>query len=136
MPDPDRETNAFLEEAERRLAGMDPRPFSPQAFQALTVRISAYVRSLTVEAAKIAGRHRADVISAAHVQEANDYLVTNSSRRWFKHLGTVGGILLGAALSNFLSMTTSDHYGAVGVATSALLAITGAFGVALHIGKD
>jgi hypothetical protein len=70
------------------------------------------------------------------VEQASDFLVTSSSRRWFRHMGTVGEILLGASLSNSLSMTTGNRYSATGVVVSALLAVIGAFGVALHIGKE
>ena len=53
------------------------------------------VRSLIVKSGKLSRRHHADLMSAAHVEQARDYLVTSSSRRWFRHVGAVGGILLG-----------------------------------------
>ena len=103
------QADEVLSSALRRLDGADPGPFSPQAFRILKLKISAYVRSLIVESAKISRRSRADVISAAHVEQASDYLVTTSSRRWIRHVGTVGGIFLGASLSNFLAMTTGNQ---------------------------
>lgn len=136
MADREREADALLREAEHQLASVDPGPFSPQAFHVLKLKVSDYVRALIVESAKISRHRRADVISATHVEQASDYLVTSSSRRWFRHVGTVGGILLGASLSNFLSMTTVNQYSATGVIVSAILAVIGAFGVALHIGKE
>lgn len=136
MPNRENEADKLVREAERHLDDVDPGPFSPQAFHALKMRVSGYVRSLIVESARISRRRRADVISAAHVEQASDYLVTSSSRRWLRHLGTVGGILLGAALSNFLSMTSSSQYSTTGVVVSAVLAIIGAFAVAFHIGRE
>jgi len=136
MADPERSVDLVLQEADRQLAGVDPGPFSPPAFHVLKLKVAAYVRSLIVESAKIARRRRADVISASHVEQASDYLVTSASHRWFRHVGTIGGILLGASLSNFLSITTANQYSATGVVVSALLAVVGAFGVALHIGKE
>ena len=136
MTDGEREAAEVLQQAERQLDRIDPGPFSPQAFRVLRLKVSDYVRSLIVESAKISRRGRGDVISAAHVEQASDHLVTSSSRRWLRHLGTVGGILLGASLSNFLSMTTGNQYSATGVVVSAFLAVVGAFGVALHIGKE
>lgn len=136
MVDRESETDAIIREAERQLAEVDPGPFSPQAFHVLKLKVSAYVRSLITESAKISRRRRADVVSTAHVEQASDYLVSSSSHRWLRHIGTVGGILLGASLSNFLSMTTASQYSGTGVIVSAVLAVVGAFGVALHIGRE
>jgi hypothetical protein len=128
--------NALLSQAEREVDTIDHVPFSPQAFDIVKLKIASYIRSLIVESAKIARRKQSDVISASHVEQASDYLIANTSQRWLRHLGTVGGILLGASLSNFLSMTTANQYSAIGVVASALLAVAGAFGVALHIARD
>src|SRR5213593_2036079 len=102
MADPEPRVDLLLQEADRQLGGADPGPFSPAAFQVLKLKVAAYVRSLIVESSKIARRRRADVISSSHVEQASDYSVTSASHRWFRHIGTVGGILLGASLSNFL----------------------------------
>ena len=136
MVDQHPEVNKVVQDAEHHFASLDPGSFSPQAFHILKLKVSAYVHSLIVESAKVSRRRRADVISAAHVEQASDYLVSSSSHRWFRHIGTVGGILLGASLSNFLSMTTAGLYSGTGVIVSAVLAVVGAFGVALHIGRE
>ena len=67
-----------------------------------------------------------------------------STRTWCRvpagdssgNLGTVLGILLGAAVSNILAMATSGQYSAVGVLVSAGLAVVGAFSVAVHAARD
>lgn len=135
MADRERDLDSIIREAEQNLTDVDSGLFSPQAFHILKLKVSAYVGSLITESVKISQRHRADLISAAHVEQASDYLVTSSSHRWFRHIGTVGGIILGASLSNFLSMTTASQYSATGVTVSAILAVVGAFGVALHMGR-
>src|SRR5580692_5415419 len=96
MADLGQEASRLAEEAERQLANADAAPFSPQAFHILKSKVSDYVRALIGESAKVSRRGRADVISAAHVEQASEYLITTSSRRWVRHLGTIGGILLGA----------------------------------------
>lgn len=136
MVDREHETDLIIQEAERQIAQVDPGPFSPKAFHSLKMKVSAYVRSLIMESAKISQRRGDDVISAAHVEQASEYLISSSSQRWVRHIGTIGGILLGASLSNFLSMTTTGQYSATGVIFSAVLAVVGAFGVAFHIGRD
>lgn len=136
MNNREQDADAIMSEAEQRLAEVEPGPFSIQAFDLLKLKVSEHVRSLITESAKISRRRRADVISATNVEEASDYLVNSSSHRWIRHTGTIGGILLGASLSNFLSMTTTEQYSTTGVLISAGLSIIGAFAVAFHIGRS
>jgi formate-dependent nitrite reductase membrane component NrfD len=70
------------------------------------------------------------------VEQASEYLVSSSSKKFFRHLGTLGGILLGAAISNLLAMTIANQYTAAGTILSASFGIVGAFMIALHIAKD
>jgi hypothetical protein len=111
-------------------------PFSSAAFAILKTNISEYVTELVSESIKVSKRHRADTVSAAHVERAAEYLVSSTSRRIYRHLGTVGGIFLGAALSNMLAMTLVGQYTGVGTILSGSLGIVGAFMIALHIAKD
>lgn len=127
---------AIINQAESELAGIDASPFSHAAFSILKAKISQYIGELTTEAIKVSKRHQADTVSAAHVERASDYLVSSTTRRFFRHLGTVGGILLGASLSNILAMTVSGQYSTLGTLVSAGLGIIGAFLIALHIAKD
>lgn len=133
MADPEGEVEAVLVTVERDLQGVSPEPFSPKAFRILKLKVADHVRALVLESGKISRRHRSDVISAYHVEQADEHLVTGSTRRWPRHVGTVGGILLGASLSNFLSMMSTQQFSTTGVAVSAVLAIAGAFGVAFNI---
>ncbi len=109
-------------QAEAQLREVSPSPFSPPAFGLLKANISEYVSELIGESIKVSKRHRADTVSAAHVERAAEYLVSSTSRRIYRHLGTVGGILLGAALSNMLAMTLTGQYTGVGTILSASLA--------------
>lgn len=122
--------------AESALESIDPSPFSPSAFAALKEKIAEYIVNLVTESIKISHRHQADTVSANHVQRATEYLVSVTSRRFLRHLGTVGGILLGASLSNILSMAGTGEYTLIGVVLSAGFGIIGAFLIALHIGKE
>jgi histone H3/H4 len=122
--------------AEKELQSFGSAPFSEPAFATLKERVSQYIVELINEALKVAKRHQADTVSAAHVNRASDYLVSSSSRKIFRHLGTVGGILLGAAIGNVLAMTTSNQFTATSVLVTSGLGIIGAFLIALHIAKD
>lgn len=129
-------TRAVVSEAEAHLEGVDASPFSPHAFGTLRSKISEFVMELVNESIKVSKRHRADTVSAAHVERAAEYLVSSTSRRFYRHLGTVGGILLGAALSNILAMTLTGLYTGGGTILSVVLGVVGAFAIALHIAKE
>ncbi len=91
---PNDPVHAVVAEAEADLKRVDVSPFSPPAFGTLKAKISEYVVELLNESIKVSKRHRADTVSAAHVERAAEYLVSSTSRRSYRHLGTVGGILL------------------------------------------
>ena len=133
---PDDTARSVVQQAEAQLRIVDPSPFSPPAFTTLKTKVGEYVTSLVTESVKVSQRHQADTVSAAHVERASEYLVTNTSRRVYRHLGTIGGVLLGAALSNLLAMSLAGQYTGGGTILSAGLGIVGAFMVALHIAKD
>jgi len=126
----------IIQDAEMEIRDLDPSPFSHQGFSVLKEKISEYIAQLISESIRVAKRHQADTVSVAHVERANEYIVSSSSRRIFRHLGTVGGIFLGASLSNILSMTTTGQFSSVGTLISVGFGIVGAFLVALHIAKD
>lgn len=134
--DLDNHARAVVSQAEAHLDSVDPSPFSRHAFGTLRTKISEFVIELVNESIKVSKRHRADTVSAAHVERAAEYLVSSTSRRFFRHLGTVGGILLGAALSNILAMTLAGQYTGGGTILSVVLGVVGAFAIALHIAKE
>lgn len=135
-PNPEKQTHAVIEDAENQLKDINPSPLSAHAFITLKTKIAQHITELINESIKVSKRHRADTVSAAHVERASEYLVSSTSRRIYRHLGTVGGILLGASLSNILAMTLTAKYTGEGTILSAALGIAGAFMIALHIAKE
>ncbi len=133
---PEEEVRATVQQAEEQVQGVEPSPFSPPAFATLKAKVGQYVIELVSESVKVSKRHRADTVSSAHVERASEYLISSTSGRIYRHLGTVGGIFLGAALSNILAMTLAGQYTGGGTILSAALGIIGAFMIALHIAKD
>src|SRR5258707_1034345 len=90
-----------------RLPLQSPKPFSTPGFSALEQEIEAYINDLIDEAAKLARRYRADDVSAMHVVQAAQNLTASAKHRVYRHLGTIGGIILGAGLSSVLTITTA-----------------------------
>ncbi|MDQ3821194.1 MAG: hypothetical protein M3362_26425 [Acidobacteriota bacterium] len=130
------EIHTNIEQAEKKLATDEGYPFSPSAYVLLKSKIAEYISDLISESVKVSKRHRADTVSAAHIEQASAYLVSSTSKRIFKHIGTIGGIFLGASISNILAMTITGQYAAISTLVSATLGIIGAFMIALHIAKD
>jgi histone H3/H4 len=126
----------IIQQADDQLRAINPSPFSPQAFDALQERIARYIAELINESAREAKRQQLDTVSETHVERASEYLVSNSGRKVFRHVGTVGGVLLGASISNLLAMATvsSVTFASVGITTA--LGVVGAFAIALHIARD
>jgi hypothetical protein len=133
---PNNAAQSAVQQAENQLRTINPSPFSQSAFTTLKAKVGEYVTSLVAESVRVTRRHQADTVSAAHVERASEYLTTSTSRRVYRHLGTIGGVLLGAALSNLLAMSLAGQYTGGGTILSAALGIVGAFMVALHIAKD
>jgi hypothetical protein len=125
-----------IKQAEIRLAGIDSEPFSAKAFEALKRSIAWFIGELVDESVKVSKRHRSDNVAESHVEAAALFLVGDTTRRLFRHLGTIGGIFFGAALSNFLSMITNRVLTLASVGITVALAVIGAFLVALHIARD
>lgn len=120
-----------------RLATIDPAPFTPSAFRLLQDSIDEFIVDLLDESFRIAKRHKSEVVSANYVEAAGTYLVASRARRVFRHMGTVGGILLGGSLSNILAMAqTGSAFPVVGTLVSVGVGLLGSFLVAVHIAKD
>lgn|GEM_PF-1117699 len=111
-------------------------PFSSPAYEVLRKTIAEYVSDLVTESARIALRSRADDISAAHVERAAEHLTSASRSRFYKHVGTLGGVFLGGALSNILTMTLENRYEAAGILITTGVAIVGTAMIAAHIFSD
>lgn len=125
----------FVHDVETSLAGVNPAPFSPVAFETLKDQVMEFIAQLVWSAQRVATRYQSDTISPAHVLQATQYLAA-PPRRFSRHVGTVGGILLGAALSNVLAMVSDGQYSTSGVVSSVTLIVIGTFMVAFHIGAE
>ena len=125
-----------VERANKELQNTDTTPFSEAAFERLKNHMGAYAVELIKESVKKAKRHQAEGVSSSDVQQASQYLVASTSHRIYRHSGTFGGLLLGSALSNILSMITTSQYGFIGVIVTFILTLIGTFLIAVHIVKD
>ena len=122
---------AMINEAGILPARVDPQPFLPEARQVLRAAVAAHASDLVDEAVRVAARDRADAVSSVHVRRASDHLVAKRFRRRDCVILTLGGALLGAAVSNALAMSLQGTYTGGGVIASISCGIIGAFMIAL-----
>lgn len=119
------------------IQGIDRSPFSAAAFSTLIQRITEHIGDLVTESVKVSKRHQADTGSTRHVDLAYAYLVSRPSRRWLRFLGILGGGLLGAALSNVVTLVvTGTAYSVEATLIVLGLAVAGTFLMALHLGSE
>ena len=132
------QSNLFeiIERVDRELQNTNTPPFSEAAFERLRNHIDTYAVELINESVKKAKRHQAEGVSSADVQHASQYLVASTSHKIYRHFGTFGGLLLGTALSNILSMITTSQYGLTGIIATFILTLIGTFLIAVHIMND
>lgn len=138
MPDnPETAASKAIAQARATLRESPTSPFTPNAFRAFLDAVDEFITDLMDESHRIAKRHKSEVISERYVQAASSYLIASRARRLFRHMGTVGGILLGGALSNILAMAQAGTaFPVLGTIVSIGVGIIGTFLVALHIAKD
>lgn len=121
---------------EELLKAVDPSAFSPTARLALKNKISEYSQELVDLSLKISKRNYAGSASEAYVNQAGYQIANTTSSRLFKHLGVIGGILLGAFLSGFVAMTIDCKFTMITTIVSTLFGISGAFLIAFPIVHD
>jgi hypothetical protein len=129
---------ASLQQAARDLQGTDPSPFTPNAYQTLTEIVNDFINDLVSESLRIAKRQKSEIVSINYVQNAGEYLIASRTRRLYRHLGTLGGVLLGGSLSNILAMVQAGGNGLpiLGTLVSIGICLIGTFLVAIHIAKE
>ena len=134
--DPPKSFEDILDGANPSPEDIGSGPFSEGAFRLLKDKVNEYITQLVYESTKDARRHRSDLVSASNIERASQYLIASSSRKVYKHYGTLGGIFSGGAVSSLLSMANDGNFSTLGTMLAALALALGTFLVTLHIAKD
>ncbi len=121
---------------EELLKAGDPSAFTPTARLALKDKIIEYSHELVDLTLKISKRNYAGSASKAYVNLAGYQIANTTDSRLFKHLGIIGGILLGAFLSGFVAMTIDCKFTMITTIVSTLFGVLGAFLIAFPIVHD
>jgi histone H3/H4 len=135
-PRPPSELQQIIDTAEQELRNTGHTPFTPHAFNHLKEKICQYAVELIVESVKVAKRHKSETVSTTHVEHASEYLISSASQKLYRHMGTIGGILLGIAGSTFLSMYTTGQSTPSAVAVVVITTLVGAILTAANMFKE
>ncbi len=112
-------------------------PFTGPGFIEVRRNVATYIRDLMVHSARTARRRQVDRVNQVDVRDAARHLSSSRSTSLTTVLSTIGGILLGAALSNALAMLTVE--GAIGnlaVVVTSVLLVAGTALVAVAITRE
>ncbi|MBA7658214.1 hypothetical protein ES703_66163 [subsurface metagenome] len=126
----------IIQDADKRLEKINHSPFSTEAFATLKEKVGQYVTELVLESIKTSERYQSDTISKTYVERASLYLFSSKSRKLYKNLGMFGGIILGASVSNIITMITSGNYSTLGVILAIVLVSAAIFMITLGMVKD
>lgn len=131
------ELEKVIKEVEFTTANIASDPFTPKGFAKYKEKISVYISALFIESQKTAKRHKADNVSESHVDTASSYLIKNRESKVSKLMGVLGGVFLGAAVSNILALTVlGQSFTTTGLVTTVLLGIVGSFMVGINMMKE
>lgn len=119
-----------------QLDAFDKASFSEKGFKELNHSIVIYINDLVDESKNIAKRSRADDISAVHVEKAAEYLASGTIVNKYRHLGTLGGVILGGGFSTILSIISSNSVNLSGLIITTASCVIGTAMVAVHIARD
>lgn len=122
-----KELEKVIKEAYINLESVEETPFSDKGFIEFRNQISQFIIQLFDESFRIARRSNVEIVSPTHIKTAsNNIKKTNSTRTSI--LKTLGGLLLGASLSNILSISFySVSYSPIHLILTILFGITGSF---------
>lgn len=116
------------------LAQVPRGPFSPAAFDVLKGKTAQYATDLARGAEKLAADQKADIVSAWHVERTAESLTTSSSSKALRRIGAGGGVLVGAAISQFLTVTSTTS--PIAMVIAGVVGMIGAIAVAIQWAKE
>lgn len=123
-------------EANQAFSAMPHVPFSESGADMLQAKVDAYRGELVREAGRIAKYHQADVVSAGDIERANENVLAEPRRKIYRHLGTLGGIMLGVAGSNLMNIITAQSYTMLGLLLTFVLGVLGTLLLGIHFARE
>lgn len=117
-------------DAENNIRKIKNNRISEKGLDTLMSSIEYYISELISESTRISKREKTDVISSDQIKRANYNIVKKKFSIFRKNIGTIGGLLLGASLSNLLSFLFVDNVSINSIIITVILSIIGSFFIA------
>lgn len=132
------EFEKIFREVDTAIEEVGEKKFSNEGFKEYKCSVGIYIYSLFIESIKIAKRNNADSISAVHVYDASKYLAIRAGRNSLvKIFEILGGVLLGATLSNLFAMTVlGQEYSLWGMVFNIVAGIVGGLLIGINVIKE
>lgn len=121
-----------VQSAKDSLQAVAQNTFTDVAFNAFQDQVSSYIRELFNESFNAARRERVDAVSVVHVERAAEFLGVRRSRRFVRHLGSIGGLLWGSGVAVAVPMFSAGSFTPAMVLVAFVPLICGAVALALH----
>jgi len=113
------------------LKDVDPAPFTEDALQEVHVRVERFIEDLLLQSIQCARRQQLKYVAPIHVDDAANVVYLRRRRKLYAFIGSVGGIVFGAALallldipSGKLALSSGKFYLAVSMAVAGAVALT------------
>jgi histone H3/H4 len=98
---------------------------SPQARNAYTDAVEMYAQSILELAKQNYKRDGSDIVSQRHIERAAEFVGTGYASKRGRHLGAIGGVLLGTGFSVWSDIFIDGKYAPIPLAISLMLTIAG-----------
>lgn len=126
--------NSLLSSTNLEFQQGDEKIFTNEAFDLVKKKISEYINDLLGESRRNSQRQKDEAIMVSHVEKASNYLTSKKRGVGNQLLGTLGGVFLGATMSNLLSLLLNGgNIGVTALITIVVFAIVGSFMVAISL---
>lgn len=103
----------------------------------LRQKITDYIGDLISESLRVSKRHKADIVSQNHIEQANEHLISKRRSKLSYLAGTLGGIFLGATVSNiFGMMVLNQTYTITGIIVTVSIGVIGSFLISFNLNND
>jgi sensor histidine kinase YesM len=131
------ELEKVIKAAYLELESIEKSPFSDEGFIEFRQKISQYIIQLFDESIRTARKSNIEIVSPTHVENASNYLIKKQHSKKNTILSTIGGLLLGTAFSNILSISIySIKYSTFNIILTIFFAIIGSFLLGLYLSKE
>jgi len=124
----------LLSQTNEKLQQEEDKLFTAKAFELLKNKIADYIADLVIESKRNSNRLKDEAIMISHVEKASNYLTSKKRGVGNQLLGTIGGVFLGATMSNILGLVINEGDVTItGLILVTVFAVTGTFMVSISL---